>query len=78
MWERQKFFYSCFLRELLYPLILWVIILRERELLVLLLLVLVVVCKLELFEKFVVKLEIFKLSSKFEVIRFVKVLRRVL
>ena len=78
MWERQKSSYSCFLRGLLYPLILWVIILRESELLVLLISVLVIVCELKLFEKFVVRLEIFKLSSKLEIIRFVKVLRGVL
>ena len=63
---------------MLYSLILWVTILRESELLVLLVLVLVIVCELELFEKFVVELGIFKLSSKLGVIRFVKVLRGVL
>ena len=63
---------------MLYPLTLWVTILRESELLVLLVLVLVIVCELKLFEKFVVGLEIFKLSSKLGIIRFVKVLRGVL
>ena len=78
MWERQKSSHSCFLRGLLYSLTLWVTILRESELLVLLVLLLVLVCELELFEKFVVELEIFKSSSKLGVIRFVKVLRGVL
>ena len=78
MWERPKSSHSCFLRGLLYPLTLWVTILRESELLVLLVSVLVIVCELKLFEKFVVRLEIFKLSSKLGIIRFVKVLRGVL
>ena len=63
---------------MLYPLILWVTILRESELLVLLVLVLVIVYELKLIRKFVVRLEIFKLSSKLAIIRFVKVLREIL
>ena len=63
---------------MLYPLILWVTILSESNLLVLLVLVLVYICVLVLFERFVTKLEIFKLSSNLGRIKFVKVLKGVL